>query len=138
MEGKVYSDQTGRFPHTSNRGMKYVMVFYVYDANYVCGIPMKNRSTDEFMRVYRDMYSMLKSKGYSPKLHKIDNETSKEVEKFIAEQHTKLQYAPPHIHRQNAAERGIQTWKIILLQVWRVLIQNFQLGCGVGLSNNAM
>ena len=72
---------------------------------------MKNRSTDEFKCVYRDMYSTLKSKGYSPKLHKIDNETSKEVEKFIAEQHTKLQYAPPHIHRQNAAERGIQTWK---------------------------
>ena len=27
VSGKIYSDQTGRFPHTSNRGMKYVMIF---------------------------------------------------------------------------------------------------------------
>ena len=42
VSGKIYSDQTGRFPHTSSRGMKYVMIFYVYDANYVKGIAMKN------------------------------------------------------------------------------------------------
>ena len=27
IDGKIYSDQTGKFPRTSNRGMKYVMIF---------------------------------------------------------------------------------------------------------------
>ena len=109
--GKVYSDQTGKFPRTSSRGMKYIMVFYVYDANYVCGIPLKNRTAEEFLRAYKQMYTTLQSKGYAPRLHKLDNETSRSIEEFIESQGTKIQFATPHIHRQNAAERGIQTWK---------------------------
>jgi hypothetical protein len=27
IDGKIYSDQTGKFPRTSNREMKYVMIF---------------------------------------------------------------------------------------------------------------
>ena len=29
IDGKIYSDQTGKFPRTSNRGMKYVMILYL-------------------------------------------------------------------------------------------------------------
>ena len=35
----------------------------------------------------------------------------KEIETFIDTKNTKLQFAPPTIHRQNAAERAVQTWK---------------------------
>jgi hypothetical protein len=31
--GKIYTDQTGRFPVLSNRGSKYIMVLYEYDDN---------------------------------------------------------------------------------------------------------
>ena len=27
---KIYSNQTGTFPSTSNRGMKYVMIFFIF------------------------------------------------------------------------------------------------------------
>ncbi len=31
--GQIYSDQTGRFPQTSSRGNKYIMIVYDYDSN---------------------------------------------------------------------------------------------------------
>ena len=49
LERKFYSDQTGRFPSTSNHTMKYVIIFYIYDANYFKGIPIKNCTEDEFL-----------------------------------------------------------------------------------------
>eukprot|EP00957_Ditylum_brightwellii_P103618 7894225-Ditylum_brightwellii.AAC.1 len=52
VDGRIYSDQTGAFPKISNRGNRYVMVFYVYDANQIQGIPIKNRTTAEFQHVY--------------------------------------------------------------------------------------
>ena len=42
VDGRIYSDQTGAFPKISNRGNRYVMVFYVYDANHIQDIPIKN------------------------------------------------------------------------------------------------
>jgi hypothetical protein len=31
--GQIFSDQTGRFPITSSRGNKYIMVVYDYKSN---------------------------------------------------------------------------------------------------------
>jgi hypothetical protein len=42
--GKVFSDQTGRFPQTSSRGNKYIMVFYDFDSSAILAEPMKSRS----------------------------------------------------------------------------------------------
>ena len=56
---KIYTDQTGRFPHTSSRGMKYIMVINIYDANYVWGVPLKNRSAAEMLQAYKKVYSTL-------------------------------------------------------------------------------
>jgi len=44
IDGVISSDQTGRFPITSNRGNAYIFVFYVYDANYIRSVPIKSRS----------------------------------------------------------------------------------------------
>ena len=41
----------------------------------------------------------------------MDNETSKDVEDFIASQNTQQQYTPPDLHRTNPAERALQTYK---------------------------
>ena len=42
--GRVYTDQTGRFPVTSSRGHQYVMVMYDYDSNSILTEPLKNRT----------------------------------------------------------------------------------------------
>ena len=110
-EGKIFSDQTGYFPRVSSRGIRYVMVFYIYDANYVRGIGIKNRSTSEFLRAYQEVHEDLKAKGYKPKLHKLDNECAKDVMEFIENQNAQFQFTPPDMHRTNSGEKGIQTWK---------------------------
>ena len=112
IEGKIFSDQTGKFPRTSSRGMKYVMIFYVYDANAIIAYPLRNRMAKEMLDTYQDLYKKLTKCGFKPKLHKLDKEISKEVEDFVLEQQTALQYTPPDMHQQNTAEKAIQTWKM--------------------------
>ena len=41
----------------------------------------------------------------------MENETSKDVEYFIASQNTQQQYTPPYCHRTNPSERALQTYK---------------------------
>ena len=46
LDGFICSNQTGMFPHISNRGMKYVCIFYIYDANYINSVPLKSRKKE--------------------------------------------------------------------------------------------
>lgn len=110
-EGQLFTDQTGRFPVTSNKGNNYIVLFYVVDANFIKSYPIKSRHRTELLKAYDEVYKYLRIRGYRPKLHRLDNETSKDVEDFIAEQNAKHQYTPPDIHRTNIAERMIRTWK---------------------------
>ena len=72
-DSTVYTDLTGKFPVTSRLGNKYVMVLYHYDSNGVILRPMKNRSDDEALRVYADMYEFLEARNCKPKLNIMDN-----------------------------------------------------------------
>ena len=54
---------------------------------------------------------MLTNCGLKPKLHWLDNEASTALKSFITNQQTQYQLTPPHIHRCNAAERAIRTFK---------------------------
>jgi hypothetical protein len=94
----VFTNQTGRFPITSNRGHAYLIIFYIYDANFIASVPIKNRTKQELLQAYQITYKYLSSQGFKPKLHKMDNKTSKDVEEFIESQRTILQYTPPDIH----------------------------------------
>ncbi len=38
----LFSNQLGQFPITSNRGNKYVVIFYIYDAIFVKSVPIKS------------------------------------------------------------------------------------------------
>lgn len=48
--GKIYTDQTGRFPTTSSLGQKYVMILYDYDSNAIMAKPTKNRTGTEILQ----------------------------------------------------------------------------------------
>ena len=79
VEGYVASDKTGKFPRTSNRGMKYICVFYIHDTNFIKGIPLKSSRKEQLLRAYKEIYAYCDSRGFKPKIHKMDNETSKNV-----------------------------------------------------------
>jgi hypothetical protein len=86
--GCVHSDQTGRFPLVSTSGHNYIMVVYYYNLNYI-----------------------LLTRGRKPQLQRLDNKVSTALIQFMAEQNVDVQLSPPHIHRRNAAERAIRTFK---------------------------
>ena len=111
VEGYVASDQTGKFPRTSNKGMQYIFVFYIYDPNYIKGVALKIRRKEEILRAYQEVYTFCESRVFKPKPHKMDNETLKYVEDLIAIHNNHQQYTPLDLHRTNTAERALQTYK---------------------------
>jgi hypothetical protein len=111
ISGMLISNLSDRFPITSNRGNKYVVIFYIYDANFVKSFPIKSQLKKELLLAYRLVYAYLTARVFKPQLQKMDNETSQDVKTFICKENTCFQYTPPDIHRTNPAEREICTWK---------------------------
>ena len=111
ISNKIYTDQTGRFPHKSSQGNQYIMVVYVYEANAILAEPLKNRSGATLLATYEKIYNQLQDSGFHPKLHILDNEASGDFKSFLKQKNVQYQLVPPHTHRRNAAERAIQTFK---------------------------
>jgi hypothetical protein len=108
---KSYSDQTGKFPVQSSRGYNYVMVLYDFDSNAILSRPTKTKEASKMTATWTELHEHLRSNGYAPDLHILDNECSHELKKAFQKYNVAFQRVPPHVHRQNAAERAIQTWK---------------------------
>jgi hypothetical protein len=66
IEGHLYTDLPGRFPKTSIRGYKYILVQYDYDGNNIQVEPMNNRSDTAAIRPYTKIYDELTPKGFNP------------------------------------------------------------------------
>ena len=109
-EGWIASDQTGRLPRVSTRGNQYICVFYIYDANFIMPIAIKSRHRSELLGAYETVYKWCESRGFKPTLHRMDNETSKDVEEFIEDQNAEVQYTSPGRHCA-PAERAVLTLK---------------------------
>ena len=95
-----FTDQTGCFLVTSNCGNNYIIIFYVHDANYIKSYrikschrtelikaytevyikcyPIKTCHRTELIKAYTEVYQFLRTRGYRPQLHKLDNKTSKD------------------------------------------------------------
>ena len=108
---QVHTDQTGKFPVTSTRGMKYVFVLYDYDSNSIHPVPIKNRLAESILEAYKQVHSKLIKAGLKPKLHRLDNECSQILKDFMTEEQEDYQLVPPGTHRRNSAERAIRTFK---------------------------
>lgn len=109
--GKTYSDQTGRFPVTSTRGNKYLFIFYSYDTNLIYAEPMKSREAGELLRAFTTVTGILTNAGFKPCLHTIDNECPQSLTQYMYTKSIDFQRTPPGIHRRNAGERAIRTYK---------------------------
>jgi hypothetical protein len=49
MTGKLFTDQTGRFPQKSSRGMQYIMIAYNQDSNTIIAEPIKSRAAHDLL-----------------------------------------------------------------------------------------
>ncbi len=110
-QGKIYTDQTGRFPVPSSKGNQYIMVMYDYDTNAILTEPLKNRTGSEILRGYQKLHKYLVVRGFKPQVHWLDNEASTALKEYNKIHNIDYQLVPPHNHRRNAAERAIRTWK---------------------------
>ena len=78
----LYSDLAGRFPVESYAGMNYFFIAYVYKCNYIIVRAMKGRNDEHMIATFREVYDEIKTKGYHPKIHVLDNECSRAVKKY--------------------------------------------------------
>jgi hypothetical protein len=66
ISGILFSNQLGLFPITSYRGNKYVVIFYIFNANFVKSVPIKSQSKEELLRALRLFYAYLTERGFKP------------------------------------------------------------------------
>jgi hypothetical protein len=94
-----------------DQGNSCVMVCYIYDCNYVKVIPVKSKSSSEWVKAYYSIHQELTVKGFKPKLQTLDNEASTSLKNFFTIKNIANQLVLPHCHPRNAAKRAIGTFK---------------------------
>jgi hypothetical protein len=108
---QICKDLIGRFPTTSLRGNKYILILYDYESNIILSAPMKDRGDKYMVRVFDLLIHSLIIRGLKPSLQRLDNEASLALRNHLTKQGIDYQLAPPHIHLRNNAESAIQTFK---------------------------
>ena len=111
LDGKVFSDQTGRFPLTSSLGSKYILILHDADTNSILAEPLKNRSQEELLVKQIKLHSYLIDRGHKPQTQILDNECPQKLKEYFDKNKIHFQLVPPHLHRTNVAERAIATFK---------------------------
>ena len=59
ISGKLFTDQTGRFPKKSSRGMQYIMIAYDQDSNAILAEPIKSRAAHDLLRAMTSIHKYL-------------------------------------------------------------------------------
>ena len=80
------------------------MYDYAFNSILVHTIP--TRTKRQLTLVYKACVEKVKSRGLTPKLHTLDNETSNKLQEFMAQEHIAYQFTPAGIHQRNLAERN--------------------------------
>jgi hypothetical protein len=87
------------------------MILYDYDSNFIMPIPMKTRSAESILAMYKFGFTRLCETGRRPHHQRLNNEASALLKDFMRSEQIDFQLVPPHVHRRNAAERAICTFK---------------------------
>ena len=72
---------------------------------------MKSRLDIEFIRVFTDLHEHLLTRGVKPAYMRLDNEASPAFQIEIKANNIDFQLTPPVMHRRNAAEQAMSTFK---------------------------
>jgi hypothetical protein len=107
----LYTDQTGDFPITSNRGTKTIFCAYHYDSNMIFLRGLRNKKKEPLLEAHQDIHKRLTKSGCKPIYQRLDNEAPSNVLDFLRDNGVDFQIDVPHDHKRNAAERAIRTAK---------------------------
>jgi hypothetical protein len=111
LTGLLCTDQTGRFPSTSSRGTKSVMVAYEWDSNAIIAVPLKNHFTSSLVASQTQLFHYFRDRGLRPKVIILYNECPLALKTFFRKEDVRFQLSPPNDRRTNPAEKAIDTWK---------------------------
>jgi len=106
-----YMDLTSKFVAPSSNGNNYILIVYDYDSNGILAVPLKSHHFKAILAAYQMAHTRLCAAGLHPKLQCLDNEASCALQDFMVAKHVNYQLVSPHIHRCNAAEHAICTFK---------------------------
>ena len=67
MEQTMYTDQTGRFPTKSYKGMQYIMVLVELDSHAILVEAMRDRTSGEMIQAYQILMDRLKKTRFQTK-----------------------------------------------------------------------
>ena len=109
--GRTYLGQRDQFSVISSRGNKYIMVMHHYNFNSIIAELPKSWPAADITATFDNVYTYFTSRGYKIIIHKLDNEASSLLPNSIRTKDVEYQLVPPHIHRQNLAERAISAFK---------------------------
>ena len=109
--GKISTDQTGRFPVTSSRGNKYIMILFNHDSNAILAEPLKLRSDAELVSATTKLHLYFSDRGLHAQFHMLDNECSTNMKSVLQKAKIKFQLVPPNLHRALIAKQAIGTFK---------------------------
>jgi hypothetical protein len=66
--GQVYADLTGRFPHQSSGGNKYILALYDYNSNNIMMRAMKSRTENDVVAAVGALICTSTDRGLKPQL----------------------------------------------------------------------
>jgi hypothetical protein len=107
----MYTDLTGSFPVQSFKNMQYIFVAYVYDLNAIIVSSMPTRTNTAIITAFKEVITVLRTRGYRPALNVMDNKCSTTVEQYICLEKINIQLVLLHNHQANATEQAIATFK---------------------------
>ena len=73
----ISSYQTGKFPYLSSKGLRYIMIAYHTNENYIFSYPIRNRTESQMLKIYKKIIMQVNTAGLGTKNHVLDNEISK-------------------------------------------------------------
>ena len=99
----MYTDQTGKFPHTSSRRNRYQMILHYIDSNTIWVETLKDKTSGEkIIGRQKDLHRM-KICSIVPKRQILDNGISQTLKDEIIESVMTYQLVLPNDHFRNIA-----------------------------------
>ena len=83
--GVLYNDLTGSFPYMSLEGNVCYLITYHYESNAILGLPISGFDDKTVFAAYKAQFELLESKGYKIKLCVMDNQCTKQINKFLTQ-----------------------------------------------------
>ncbi len=87
----------------SINGSVCFFVVYHYKTNTILVKAIKNLDDHSIYKAYKEVFEMIETKGYKPKMNVIDNQAKKYIKQFLTKKECDLQVVKLHNHRVNAA-----------------------------------